>query len=257
MSDESIFAGAVEQPTPDKQAAFLDAACAGDAQLRARMESLVRAHEHPDPFFDGLGKERLVQQGSAELQATLDRQATELPGTVVGPYKLLEQVGEGGMGVVYVADQIEPVRRRVALKVIKPGMDTKQVIARFEAERQALAMMDHGESDLRNFEWYYLYKVSHAEVLTIQDDARSMENVAYSPDGKHLAGVVYEPRTREGTVKVWDSQTGEPLWAIPLRGASAVAFSPDGTRLGTARALWDDQQSAYVGGEVKVLDAQT
>ena len=68
---------------------------------------------------------------------------TEGPGTVIGPYKLLEQIGEGGMGVVYVAEQTQPVRRKVALKIIKPGMDTKQVIARFEAERQALAMMDH------------------------------------------------------------------------------------------------------------------
>ena len=67
----------------------------------------------------------------------------ESPGTVIGPYKLLEQIGEGGMGVVYVAEQTQPVRRKVALKIIKPGMDTKQVIARFEAERQALAMMDH------------------------------------------------------------------------------------------------------------------
>ena len=67
----------------------------------------------------------------------------ERPGTRIGPYKLLQQIGEGGMGVVYMAEQQEPVRRKVALKIIKPGMDTKQVIARFEAERQALAMMDH------------------------------------------------------------------------------------------------------------------
>ena len=71
------------------------------------------------------------------------RPGVEEPGTVIGPYKLLEPIGEGGMGVVYMAEQAEPVRRRVALKVIKPGMDTKQVVARFEAERQALAMMDH------------------------------------------------------------------------------------------------------------------
>ena len=77
------------------------------------------------------------------LQALVDRGQAERPGTSIGRYKLLEQVGEGGMGVVYVAEQTEPVRRRVALKIIKPGMDTKQVIARFEAERQALAMMDH------------------------------------------------------------------------------------------------------------------
>ena len=71
------------------------------------------------------------------------RPAARAPGTVIGPYKLLEQIGEGGMGVVYMAEQTEPVRRKVALKIIKPGMDTRQVIARFEAERQALALMDH------------------------------------------------------------------------------------------------------------------
>ena len=68
---------------------------------------------------------------------------TERPGTVIGPYKLMEQIGEGGMGLVFVAEQQQPLRRKVALKVIKPGMDTRQVIARFEAERQALALMDH------------------------------------------------------------------------------------------------------------------
>ena len=73
----------------------------------------------------------------------LDQPVTEQPGDSIGPYKLLQQIGEGGMGVVYMAEQTEPVERRVALKIIKPGMDTRQVIARFEAERQALAMMDH------------------------------------------------------------------------------------------------------------------
>ena len=79
----------------------------------------------------------------AGIAATIDRPPLELPGTQIGPYKLLEQIGEGGMGVVYVAEQREPIRRTVALKIIKPGMDTREVVARFEAERQALALMDH------------------------------------------------------------------------------------------------------------------
>ena len=82
-------------------------------------------------------------QRPAGGDVTADHQPAEGPGNRVGPYKLLQQIGEGGMGVVYMAEQEEPVRRKVALKIIKPGMDTKQVIARFEAERQALAMMDH------------------------------------------------------------------------------------------------------------------
>jgi serine/threonine protein kinase len=79
----------------------------------------------------------------SEPVATIDDPIRERPGTVIGPYKLMEQIGEGGMGLVFVTEQTQPVRRKVALKVIKPGMDTRQVIARFEAERQALALMDH------------------------------------------------------------------------------------------------------------------
>ena len=103
----------------------------------ARVEALLKAHEDPNSFLDN----------AAVPLATVDHIATapltECPGTLIGPYKLLEQIGEGGMGIVYMAEQQKPVRRRVALKIIKLGMDTKQVVARFEAERQALALMDH------------------------------------------------------------------------------------------------------------------
>src|SRR5262249_30530094 len=85
-----------------------------------------------------------IHGGAADTPAaTTDESLREGPGAVIGPYKLLEQIGEGGFGVVYMAEQTQPVRRRVALKVLKPGMDTRQVVARFEAERQALAIMDH------------------------------------------------------------------------------------------------------------------
>ena len=106
-----------------------------DTDLRRRVERLLEAQPKVGGFLD-----------SPAVGPTLNLpspQEMEGPGTVIGPYKLLEQIGEGGMGVVYMAEQTQPVRRKVALKVIKPGMDTKQVIARFEAERQALAMMDH------------------------------------------------------------------------------------------------------------------
>ena len=109
---------------------------AGDApQLRGRVEALLLAHSDAGDFLGG--------QSPAGINATIDQPITERPGTVIGRYKLLEQIGEGGFGVVFMAEQEEPVRRKVALKIIKPGMDTKEVIARFEAERQALAMMDH------------------------------------------------------------------------------------------------------------------
>src|SRR5262249_20652413 len=113
--------------------AFLDRACGGDADVRRRVERLLEAHAKAESF--------LVDRSAAPA-ATCDH-FTESVGTVIGPYKLLECIGEGGFGVVFMAEQTQPVRRRVALKVLKAGMDTRQVVARFEAERQALAIMDH------------------------------------------------------------------------------------------------------------------
>ena len=133
LSEEELFAVAIQTPLAER-AEFLDRACVGDASFRAQVESLLAAHDHPDSLLE-------VPVCNATIEMT--PRMTEVPGTVIGPYKLLEQIGEGGFGVVFMAEQQQPVRRRVALKVIKPGMDTRQVIARFEAERQALALMDH------------------------------------------------------------------------------------------------------------------
>ena len=141
--EETIFAAALERPTPEARAAYLAEACAGDSALQARVEALLASLARHQRLFEQDPAERLL--GSLGLApGTADRAATlEGPGTVIGRYKLLEQIGEGGFGVVFRAEQMEPVRREVALKVIKAGMDTRQVIARFEAERQALALMDH------------------------------------------------------------------------------------------------------------------
>ena len=134
MSESGIFKTAVKLPL-DERAAYLDQACNGNAALRHEIESLLSAHAASDS---------LLPDDSSGMQATRHYQPVlEGAGTVIGPYKLLQQIGEGGMGIVYMAEQQEPVRRKVALKIIKPGMDSSQVIARFEAERQALAMMDH------------------------------------------------------------------------------------------------------------------
>ncbi len=135
--EEALFALALEKPA-EQRPAFLDVMCEGDAALRARLEALLAAHEQPDT---------VLATKTATARPTIKLDLADAPdeavGQTLGRYKLLERVGEGGCGVVYVAEQTEPVRRRVALKVIKLGMDTKQVVARFEAERQALAMMDH------------------------------------------------------------------------------------------------------------------
>ena len=135
--EEALFALALEKPA-ENRSAFLDAMCEGDAALRARLEALLAAHDQPNTV--------LATQADTPrptIKLALADVPDEAVGQTLGRYKLLERVGEGGCGVVYVAEQTEPVRRRVALKVIKLGMDTKQVVARFEAERQALAMMDH------------------------------------------------------------------------------------------------------------------
>jgi tetratricopeptide (TPR) repeat protein len=131
---KSIFGQALGLPSPAEQAAYLDAACGGNPQLRAEVEALLEAHQEAGSF--------LKDRGTSPA-ATVDERLREAPGTVLGPYKLVEEIGEGGMGAVWLAQQHEPVKRLVALKVIKPGMDSKQVLARFEAERQALALMDH------------------------------------------------------------------------------------------------------------------
>ena len=134
MSDSAIFK-AVVKLSPERRAEFLDQACASDGELRHEIESLLRAHDAPGSFLRNL---------SSQSDATEDFEPIpERAGTVIGPYKLMEQIGQGGMGLVFVAEQQHPVRRKVALKIIKPGMDTRDVIARFEAERQALALMDH------------------------------------------------------------------------------------------------------------------
>ncbi len=133
-SIDSIFLAAVEMPNHAARSEYLDRVCSGDAELRRRVERLLAAQSKVGSFLD---------DPAPELHATRDQPALENAGTQIGPYKLLQQIGEGGFGVVFMAEQQHPVRRTVALKIIKPGMDTRQVIARFESERQALAIMDH------------------------------------------------------------------------------------------------------------------
>src|SRR5262245_33263767 len=131
--EKSIFLQAIEIASTEEQSLYLNEACGTDACLRAGIDELLRAHHKP----------RVVLDAPDQYSPASYQPIKEGPGTVIGPYKLLEQIGEGGMGVVFMAEQTQPVQRTVALKIIKAGMDTRQVIARFEAERQALAMMDH------------------------------------------------------------------------------------------------------------------
>ena len=129
---QRIFDEAIQKPAGER-ATLVSDACAGDPQLRAQLEKLIRAHETAGDFLGSPTVAIRAKPAAAEERA----------GARIGPYKLLERIGEGGFATVYMAEQTEPVLRKVALKIIKLGMDTKEVIGRFEAERQALAMMEH------------------------------------------------------------------------------------------------------------------
>src|SRR5262245_27657808 len=132
---EAIFHAAREIPDPDRRREYVREACGGDETRIAHVEALLAAADTPDSLLD--------RPAVSDPEATTDQPTSERPGTVIGPYKLLEPIGEGGMGTVWMAEQTAPVKRLVAVKLIKAGMDSRQVIARFEAERQALALMDH------------------------------------------------------------------------------------------------------------------
>jgi WD40 repeat protein/serine/threonine protein kinase len=135
VNEEAIFKVACQLGSLEARADYLEQVCGGDDALLDRVKALLRVYDKEQSFLEAPppGVDATIQLSPV----------TETPGTVIGPYKLLQKIGEGGMGVVYMARQKEPVKRDVALKIVKPGMDTEQVIARFEAERQALAMMDH------------------------------------------------------------------------------------------------------------------
>jgi serine/threonine protein kinase len=149
MSEEALFHEALSRPRAER-AAFLDQACAGQPELRAAVEALLAAHDEPGSFLarpavprPATGDPAPGEPAAGEPLTAANPAPGPVIGSRIGPYRLLQLLAEGGMGTVYVAEQQEPVKRRVALKVIKPGMDSVQVLRRFEAERQALAIMDH------------------------------------------------------------------------------------------------------------------
>ena len=135
MTEDSVFAAALAIPRLADRAAYLDCACSSDAALRRAVEARLFAHAADNPPAETGTTDAYEPVGQGPQAASV--------GDRIGPYRLMEQIGEGGFGMVFVAEQAEPVRRKVALKVLKPGMDTRDVVARFEAERQALALMDH------------------------------------------------------------------------------------------------------------------
>jgi eukaryotic-like serine/threonine-protein kinase len=134
FNEKEVFNAARQIVEVEGRMAYLREACGADEAAKRRILDLLRVHEQEQNF---------LESSLVDRQASTHEQVAEGPGSVIGPYQLLEQIGEGGFGVVYRAEQQSPVCRSVALKIIKPGMDTRQVLARFKAEQQALALMDH------------------------------------------------------------------------------------------------------------------
>jgi len=141
--ERDLFLDALEIQSSSERKAFLDRSCDGNPELLQRVTQLLQLHEEAGEFLKGKKLDGGASIEKPELRTRIVKPDSEELGTVIGRYKLLQQIGEGGFGIVYMAEQREPIRRKIALKIIKLGMDTKQVVARFEAERQALAMMDH------------------------------------------------------------------------------------------------------------------
>jgi serine/threonine protein kinase/tetratricopeptide (TPR) repeat protein len=144
---DAVFCSAIEITSAEERAAYIARACGEDAELKRQVEELVAAHFQAGSFLNQpAGAPVTDAYGSDPAEAPAEAgpaEGREDPGRRIGLYKLLQQIGEGGMGTVWMAEQEQPVRRKVALKIVKPGMDSRQIIARFEAERQALALMDH------------------------------------------------------------------------------------------------------------------
>jgi serine/threonine protein kinase len=168
---DTILCAAVEIVAEGERSAYVARACGDDHELRARVEKLLDAHMRAGNFLEE--PVRALDPKSGEARASqspkhlVPAAFAEGPGTVIGAYKLLEQIGEGGFGIIFMAEQQQPVRRKVALKVLKPGMDAKQVVARFEAERQALAMMESGRP-------YFVMELVHGVPITQYCDANKL-----------------------------------------------------------------------------------
>src|SRR5713101_5163196 len=181
--DIAVFTEALRLP-PEERNRYLDKACKADVEFRRRVEALLQAYEQAGDFLGRSAAERPPK--AAQVHAV-----TEKPGDRIGHYKLLQQIGEGVYGVVYMAEQEAPVRRRVALKIIKPGMDTKSVIARFEAERQALALMNHPNIAMELVRGVKITEYCNQHSLTTEERLRLFVQVCQAVQDAHQKGIIH------------------------------------------------------------------
>ena len=204
-SFDTIFSGAIEIASGEERAAFVARACGTDEELRRRVERLVDAHFQAGSFLES--------PPASPTSSMASSSPTELSGTVIGPYKLLQPIGEGGMGTVYMAEQTQPVRRTVALKLIKAGMDSRQVLARFGAERQALALMDHPN----------IAKVFDAG--TTDDGPALLRHGAGQGHPDHPV-LRRTPADDSASGSSWPSRSARPCSTPTRRGSSTATSSP-------------------------------
>src|SRR5262245_32498614 len=225
---KEIFDEAAELPVSER-AAFLDSACGADAGLRVQVEEMLAALH---------GATAAAFLASPEGAATLAAPAHEAPGSRIGPYKLLQLIGEGGFGSVFLAEQEKPVARRVALKIIKLGMDTKQVVARFEAERQALAILDHAHiakvldaGATETGRPYFVMELCSGEPidvycdrhnLSIEERLRLFAQVCSAVQHAHTKGIIHRD-IKPSNVLVSSQDSGHAAKVIDFGVAKATA----------------------------------
>jgi serine/threonine protein kinase/tetratricopeptide (TPR) repeat protein len=269
---EVVFFAALAKVDPAERAAYLHEACGTDADLRRQVERLLAAHPQVGSFLrDDAVAEPSPRGGVVRGDATVEAPVAERAGTVIGPYKLLQQIGEGGMGVVWMAEQTEPVQRQVALKVIKPGMDSRQVIARFEAERQALALMDHVNiarvfdgGTTENGRPYFVMELVHGLPITQYCDANRLTPRArlelFAPvcqaiQHAHQKGIIHrDVKPSNVMVTLYD---GKPVPKVIDFGVAKATeqkltertlFTHDGTMIGTLEYMSPEQAETSASG---------
>ena len=274
-SEETLFAEAMAL-SEEKRKAFLDLNCRGDLQLRNRIEQLIEASNKNDSYLDAMehSENEILTTGLPEVNPGLE-------GRMIGPYKLLQKIGEGGFGIVLMAEQESPVRRKVAIKIIKPGMDSKAVIARFEAERQALAMMDHPNiakvfdgGTINAEDWkginsrpYFVMELVRGIPITEYCDQNRLsttgrldlfQSVCYAVQHAHQKGIIHRDikpsnvmvTLHDGTpmVKVIDFGVAK---AISQRLTEKTMFTEYGQMIGTPQYMSPEQ------AEMSALDVDT
>lgn len=263
-----IFFGACDLQGEDRER-YLDERCAGDAQLRAQIERLIAAGED----LSQAEKTHLAAQAIQEAADSFSR--SEVP-KQIGPFHILEEIGEGGMSVVYAASQYEPVNRKVALKVIRPGMDSRDVISRFESERQALAVMDHiniakifdGGTTEQGLP-YFVMELVQGDPLTAYCDKHALNirqrlnlfcHVCAAVQHAHQKGVVH--RDLKPSNILVSEQDGEPLvkvidFGIAKALDATLNDDPTQTRMGQVMGTPTHMSPEQAGGFADRIDTRT